>query len=134
MKSTSFVSVVALVLVSLALASFSSTAFALDENNSHITKTELRALLKTARTPAEHRRIAEYYRQEAQRLTAESKFHNEMGRIYHSRPLPYEAKHPYGAIGLSHCQYWSQLDLKQAKEAEALATLHEGMAKVAELK
>ncbi len=35
---------------------------------------------------------------------------------------------------LSHCRYWAELDAKQAKEADALATLHEDMAKQAEQK
>jgi hypothetical protein len=48
--------------------------------------------------------------------------------------IPYESKYPYGTLGVSHCNYWADLDLKQAKEAEALAALHEDMAKAAEQK
>lgn len=33
--------------------------------------------------------------------------------------------------GASQCHKWSELQAKEAKEAEALATLHEDMAKTA---
>jgi hypothetical protein len=36
--------------------------------------------------------------------------------------------------GAPHCHHWAQLDAEQAKEAEALAALHEDMAKAAERK
>jgi hypothetical protein len=35
---------------------------------------------------------------------------------------------------VSHCKYWADLDLRQAKEAAALAARHEEMAKEAEQK
>jgi hypothetical protein len=98
------------------------------------TKKELVTLLKSANEPPEHLRIAAYYRQEVQRLTADAKYHDEMGAAYQGRALPYESKHPYGTLGVSHCHYWAKLDLQQAKEAEALAALHEDMAKAAEQK
>ncbi len=134
MKSTRINLLAILTIIALALSSFVPLATAAAKNNPVLSKKELKVLLKTAKEPAEHRKIAEYYRQEAQRLTAESEYHAEMGEIYKNRPLTFEAKHPYGTVGLSHCRYWAELDAKQAKEAEALATLHEDMAKQAEQK
>lgn len=118
----------------LALMSIATVYSFAQENTSVPTKKELKALLKTAKEPPEHRRIAAYYRQEAKRLTAEAKSHDEMGKAYKKQPLTFEAKHPYGALGVSHCHYWAELNLKEAKEAEALAALHEEMATQAEKK
>lgn len=73
-------------------------------------------------------------RQEAVRLTQSAKEHKELAAIYEKSPLPYEGKFPYGTAGLSHCRHWAQLDAEQAKEAEALAALHEEMANAAEQK
>lgn len=129
-------SLMALMIFFLALSSFVPASLAA-ENKSVISKKELKTLLKTAREPVEHRKIAEYYRQEAQRLTASSKEHAELAAIYAKNP-PFpamEAKHgtAFGQ-GAPHCNRWAQLDAEQAKEAEALAAIHEDMAKAAEQK
>lgn len=132
MSTTRIHRLVVFLIVTLALSSFATVSSAAAKST--LSKKELKVLLKTAKEPAEHRKIADYYRQQAQRLTAESKYHSEMGEIYKHTPLPFEGKHPYGTVGLSHCRYWAELDAKQATEAEALATLHEDMAKAAEQK
>ena len=56
----------------------------------------------------------------------------------------YQQKHPFAAMeskhgdafgqGASHCQKFADLAKEQAKEAEALAAIHEDMAKAAEQK
>jgi len=123
----------AVLITALFVLSFASV-YSAGQDQEVPTKKELITLLKTAKEPPEHLRIAAYYRHEAQRLTTDAKDHEEMGAVYKHQPLPYESKHPYGTVGVSHCHYWADLDLKQAKEAEALATLHEEMAKEAEKK
>ena len=102
-----------------------------------ISKKELKVLLKTATEPADHQKIAAYYRNEAQLLTNSSKEHQELAAIYAKNP-PFpamESKHgdSFGQ-GASHCRKFAELQAEAAKEAEALATLHEGMAKAAEQK
>jgi hypothetical protein len=101
------------------------------------TKKEFKTLLKTAKEPSEHLRIAEYYRQEAARLTASSKEHAELAKTYTKSPpyLAMEAKRgdTFGQ-GAIRCNKWAELQTKEAKEAEALGTLHEDMAKAAEQK
>jgi hypothetical protein len=126
-------SLVAELIVAVALVSFSPASFA-EEKQATLSKKEFKVLLKTAKEPPEHRKIAEYYRQQAQRLIASAKYHEEMAEIYKNHPLPFEGKYPYGTVGLSHCQRWAELDREQAKEAEKLAALHEDMAKAAEQK
>ena len=101
-----------------------------------ITKTELKALLKTAKTPAEHRKIAEYFRQQAASLAAVAKEHRELAGVYKQRPPnpALEAKHGSAVEGASHCRRWAELTEQEAQEAVSLADLHEGMAKAAEQK
>ncbi len=136
MKSTRINLLAILSIIALALSSFVPVAMAA-KNKPVLTKKELKVLLKTASEPADHQKIAEYYRQKALRLRADAKEHLEMAEDY--------AKYPrFGAMGpkqlgslgqgASHCQRWAQLDEQEAKEAEALAVLHEDMAKQAEQK
>ena len=125
-----------IIIVALTVASFTSVYPASAQSNPTIGKKELKVLLKTAKEPAEHQKIAAYYRQEAARLNASAKEHQELAGIYEKTP-PHpamESKHGASVEGVSHCRRWAELDLEQAKEAEALAVLHEGMAKEAEQK
>jgi len=126
------------VLATLAAVSLVSVySVAQNKKSSVPTRKELVTLLKTAKEPPEHRRIAAYYRQEAARLTQSAKEHSELAAIYQQR-------HPFAAMeskhgdafeqGASHCEKFAQLAKEQAKEAEALAALHEDMAKTAEQK
>jgi len=99
-------------------------------------QTELKVLLKTAKAPADHLKIAAYYKQEAARLAQSAKEHSQLAAIYQQHPFnaALEAKHGSAVEGVSHCRRWAELASEQAKEAEALAALHEGMAKAAEQK
>jgi hypothetical protein len=101
-----------------------------------ISKKEVKVLLRTAKQPPEHRRIAEYYRRQAERLTNSAKEHQELATIYEKTPplLAMESKHgtSFGQGGL--CRRWAQLEAEQATIAEALARLHDEMAKAAEQK
>ena len=83
-------------------------------------------LIGHAETPAEHEELAAYYRQQAQHLLQEAKEHQEMAAAY---PQVYASKHP--TLAAHHCNDWAALYSKQAKDAEALAKLHEQMAKEA---
>ena len=115
----------------LAAVSFTSVySFAQDQKVP--TKKELATLLKTANEPADHLRIAAYYKQEAGRQRQAAKEHADLAAIY-------QETHPFAAMeskhgdafpqGASHCKKFAQLALEQAKEADALVILHENMAK-----
>lgn len=127
-----FAFVLALVLTSSLLFTYAAAS-----ENQVITKKEFKTLLKTAKDPVEHRKIAEYYRQEAARLTASANEHEELAEVYAKNP-PFpamEANHGIAfAQGAPHCKRWAELSAEQAKEAEALAAMHEEMAKAAKQK
>jgi len=130
-------STVAVLAILVALPLVSVYSVAQDKKSSVPTRKELVTLLKTAKEPPEHRRIAAYYRREAASLMQSAKEHSELATIY-------QQQHPFAAMeskhgdafgqGASHCEKFAQLAKEQAKEAEALAVLHEDMAKAAEQK
>ena len=107
------------------------------QDSKPLTTKEVAKLLKTANEPVEHRRISEYYQQEAAKQRRNAREHSGLAAIY-------EQTHPFAAMeakhgdafgqGASHCKKFSELAEAQAKEADALAALHEDMAKAAEQK
>ncbi len=136
MNSNRINSVVALLTLAVTLLSFVPSSFAVEAQKIS-NKKELKALIKTAKTPADHLRIANYYREQAAKLTASSNDHVAMAKEYAKHPMfaALEAKQQASfGQGASHCRRWAELDQQQAKEAEALAVLHEEMAKAAEQK
>ncbi len=136
MKSNRINSLVAVLSLVAILASFIPQSYAAEAEKS-LGKKEVKALIATAKTPAEHRRIANYYREEAARLTANANEHVAMAEEYAKNPtfaaMEVKQKQSFEP-GDSHCRRWAELYNKQAKGAEALAALHEDMAKAAERK
>lgn len=129
--------VIAAAIIALTMSSIGPAYSVGQESKPVITKKEFKALLKTAKEPADHQKIAEYYRQKADRLRAEAKEHVEMAEDYTKNPTFAAMEVKQGASfgqGASHCRRWAQLDEQEAQEAQALATLHEDMAKAAEKK
>jgi hypothetical protein len=133
MKATIHILSIAILTSMLSLLCFPLAYAAPGDKKPALSYKELKALLKTATTPAEHQQIAAYYREEAVRLTQSSKEHEELAEIYKDN-----APHPAIAMeskpgdsfgqGASRCRRWGQLEAEQAKLAEALARLHEEMA------
>jgi len=86
-----------------------------------LSKKELKSLIKTASTPAEHLRVASYYHSEATRLRAQAAEHEAM------QPMSSTSK-VWAARGMNHCQYWIAEFTKGAQQADAKAVQHERMA------
>jgi len=104
-----------------------ATAAATDQTQ--LSKKEVMALIANATTPADHRRLAAYYRDEAQRLEEMRQEHLEMAAEYEKNPWKYSSKYPTPA---QHCRSLSANYSQAAKKALALAEDHESMAKKAE--
>lgn len=106
------------------------------EDNSTLSKAELKVLLKTARTPAEHKAIAKYYQQQSEALRASAREHLASAELRAKNPAypALETKHGVAfGLGASHCRYWASLDAASAKKASMLASLHNALATKAEL-
>ncbi len=121
MKRISILTVIALVVTLL-------TAIAQTGSGQRLEKKELHALLMNAKTAQDHQRLAAHYRAEAERLNSEAKEHEEMAEMYRKNPNPLAAKHPY-ALGEQHCRDIAKRYRESAAKMQALATLHEDMAK-----
>ena len=121
MKSKGNLVSTGLLIAALFAISFAS-AYAVAQSQDAPTKNEVTALLKNAKTPLEHHRISMYYKQEATRLKQDADFHRAYANIYGK------------GQGLAHCTNLAKLDEQAAKEANALALIHEDMAKAVEQK
>ncbi|HLH36360.1 MAG TPA: hypothetical protein VKX41_16940 [Alloacidobacterium sp.] len=94
----------------------------------HLSKHQLNTLIAIASTPAEHRRIAQYYRAKAQDYLTQSKEHEQMLAAYNANPSRGGKSR---AVFIDHCESYSQYFKDMAVKSQGLATLHERMAKEA---
>jgi hypothetical protein len=117
LKKFAFVPVLLLVLT----ASF---AFAQEKMQCHghtPTRSEVKALIVAAKTPAEHQKLACYFRAEAREETAKAQYHDEMGKLYASNS---NEKHDM----VEHCKQFADDARKAAESDNQLAEEHEKMA------
>ena len=91
-----------------------------------LSKKEVKALIATAETKAEHDRIAKYFDAEAARYEAEAKEHGELAGVY-QKSTP-SAKIPGPSQTFNHCDSLSKSLQKAADDARALAAEHRHMA------
>lgn len=103
---------------------------AIAQTAARLTKKELHDLLMSAKTKADHQRIADHYRAEVERLKEEAKEHEEMAAMYRQHPPLLAAKHPW-AVGEKHCRGIAQRLRQAAEKTNDLAGMHEAMAKAA---
>ncbi len=86
---------------------------------------EAKSLIANARIPADHQRLGAYYRQEAQKLMNESTEHEALAATYEKWSTLATRRARLSLLRLAG------LYRKGAKEAEALAAIHEEMARPA---
>lgn len=108
------------------------TASAPQPKPEHLSMRQLNTLIATAKTPAEHRRIAQYYQAKAQDYLNQAKEHEEMLAAYKANPTLSTEKNRASTIG--HCEYYVQTFRDLATKTQELAQFHEQMAKDAEQK
>ena len=122
-----------LTIISVALLSLAPVFAIAAEKKPALKKKELIPLLANAKTPADHRVIAAYYRYEALRLSDNSKEHFERAADYKRTSTTAGGRQVVLYQGMAkHCERLAQLQAAQGKEAEALTSLHEEMAKAVE--
>ncbi len=97
------------------------------ESAGKLSKTELKALIVSAKTPADHAKLAKYYRYEAAMLQAEVKDHDEMAADYDKNPMGHPI--PKAQTLGDHCRNLVRYDNEAVKEANEMAAMHEEMAK-----
>src|SRR6266566_8742522 len=80
-----------------------------------LTKNELKAAITNANTPQDHKRIAAYYKAEANRMTAEAREHDELAAAYAKAADPHTSKHPMSGATADHCKYFADAARKAAQ-------------------
>lgn len=109
----------------LALAVGASLAEAATSPAEKLTRKELKALLAAANTPADHQRIAAYYRSEAERSIARQQEHEEELAEYYRNPLRFPGKYPTKG---DHCRSLAGYYRLATERAISLAQMHERLA------
>ena len=117
------------VVLAIALTAFAPSP-ATAQTHDALSKKQLHALIATARTTAEHERIASYYRAQAENYLAQSKEHARMAVDYKANSAINNSKFATQTVG--HCEYFAKTLGEQSVKAEELAKMHEQMAKEAE--
>jgi hypothetical protein len=115
------------------LACVSSVVMAADSQPT-MSKKELKTLLATAKTPADQQKLAAYYRDKAQRLTAKSQEFSAQADSMAALPAVFESKQGVGCQCPFHYRYFSKQYAQEAKDAAALAAQHEQLAQEYEAK
>ncbi|HUA91119.1 MAG TPA: hypothetical protein VL991_01060 [Terracidiphilus sp.] len=116
----------------LTFAAFAQAAPSQQLVPEHLSKQQLNTLIATAKTSAEHRRIAQYFQAKAQDYLAQAQEHEQMLAAYKANPSLSNDKHRASTIG--HCEYFVQTFKDLAAKSQELAQLHEQMAQNAEQK
>jgi hypothetical protein len=113
------------------LAFTSVAAFAQTQPNpDKLSKQQLVSLIASAKTPAEHIRIAQYYGAKAQDYLAQSNEHAQMAEQFKQNPVTSSSKFSTGTV--NHCEYLAQNFKQKAERMQKLEAEHEQMAKDAE--
>jgi hypothetical protein len=118
-----------LVILSVVLA-LTFTAFSQAQStrkSEKLSEQQLLSLIATAKTAADHTRIAEYYEAQVKDYLAQSKEHEQMASAYKKNPVTSNSKFATGTV--NHCDYLAQSFKKNADQAQDLAKIHEQMAK-----
>jgi hypothetical protein len=113
----------------ITVAALGQTPSAQEVKPEHLSKQQLNTLIATANTPAEHERIAQYYRAKALDYLAQAKEHEAMVAAYKANSSLSTDKNQASTI--SHCEYFVTTFKALAENSQDLAALHEQMAKEA---
>lgn len=114
------------VLLSIFLVAVSAIAV---ERPRELSKKELKQLLEKTNTPQDHLRLAGHYEAKARKYEADAAEHADMAKMYRARPTASESKRPMAPDTAAHCDFLADSLGRAAKEARALASEHEKMAK-----
>ena len=93
-----------------------------------LSRKEVKVLTKSAKSREDHQKLAVYYRQRAERLRDKSQEHEDMAAAYANRTV-FEPKSSFSGGQLGHCRFFAEFFARKAKEADALAEVHEHLAK-----
>lgn len=112
-------------LLTLGVATIGWGSPAAADDSHALTKTELKQLIATAKTPADHRKLAAHYRQEAARFEETRTEHEQMLAAYEKNRQQYRNKFPSMA---DHCRALIKNATNSRDKSAEMAKMHEEMA------
>jgi hypothetical protein len=115
----------ALVIAVPALAQAPST----NAKPEQLSKQQVNTLISTAKTPAEHQRIANFYEASAKDYRAQAQEHEAMIVAYKANTSMSNDKNRASTIG--HCEYFVKSLNELSAKSDELARLHRNMAEQA---
>jgi hypothetical protein len=93
-----------------------------------LTSKQVKALIATANTPADHMKLQNHFLAVAAKYEADANEHAAEAQSYRKNSSFLESKNPVGPGTAAHCDRFAQLDREAAKEARDLASAHKHMA------
>ena len=115
--------------LALLMAISAGQAAAVEPKSGELTSKEVKTLVATANTPAEHMKLAGHYSALAAKHEAEAQEHEALAEQYTKNPTGHEQKHPMSGQTAAHCKLFAEHCHSAAKEMKAMAAAHEDMAK-----
>jgi hypothetical protein len=97
------------------------------ETKPMLSEKEAKTLVATAKTPADHLKLAGYYMQMSDNFLAEATNHEQMKAGYQTNSTYQSTKFKLGT--LDHCDYFIKSSRESAQKMKELAAIHEEMAK-----
>ena len=118
--------IVALAVMGLAI---SLPLLAAQESSSHdlLTNKQVRELVASAKTPADHVKLQKHFLAVAAKYEADADEHAAEAQAYRKNPTFMESKNPSGPGTVAHCERFAELAREAAKEAREIASAHEHM-------
>jgi hypothetical protein len=122
-------SVLLLALLAGLVADIGSAA---EQQKAILSSKQLKALVATAKTPADHLKLARHYAAMADKHEAEANEHIALAAEYRKAPRASESKRPMSPDTAAHCEYYAEHCRKAAQEMRTMAKMHEEMAKTSQ--
>lgn len=94
-----------------------------------LSSAQVKKLTATAKTPADHMKLAKHYEAVAAKHEADAKEHEALAEQYSRNPTGHEQKHPMSGQTAGHCKLYAEHCRKAAEAARQMAAAHTGMAK-----
>jgi len=89
-------------------------------------------MITAAKTPADHKAVADFYRAESTRLQREAEQHTALAKTLVSEAGGQNPSASHHYERAEHCRQFADLLGKAAQEAQALAKVHESLAQSSE--
>jgi hypothetical protein len=118
-----------LVTLSFVLAlTFTSSLFAQSPaTTKELSEKQVVALIASAKSPADHERIAQYYDARSKSYLAQATEHQQMAVAYKANTATNNSKFATGTV--NHCEYLAKSFQSHARHMQELAQLHQDMAR-----